>query len=111
MALVVFLRGVNAGGHRTFPTDQAGRGTEAPGGRQYWRGGHASTPMLFPSSGPWLMKILARRDRFVIGMYKRHMKVIGYVGALDRLYCVPVTTRSWNTIAAIARVLRNDLSD
>ena len=64
--------------------------------------------MRFPARGPWLMKILARRNRFVIGMYRRHMKVIGLLGALDRLYGVPVTTRNWNTIAAIARVLRND---
>jgi len=70
-----------------------------------------STPMRFPSSGQWLMKILTRRNRFVIGMYRRHMKVIGFLGALDRLYGVPVTTRNWNTIVAIARVLRNDLSD
>jgi uncharacterized protein (DUF1697 family) len=64
-----------------------------------------STPMQFPSSGRWLMKILARRNRFVIGMYRRHMKVIGYLGTLDRLYGVAVTTRNWNTIAAIGRVL------
>ena len=67
-----------------------------------------STPMQFPSSGQWLMKILARRNRFVIGMYRRHMKVIGYLGALDRLYGVTATTRNWNTIAMIARVLRNN---
>jgi uncharacterized protein (DUF1697 family) len=70
-----------------------------------------SLPMRFPSSGPWLMKILARRNRFVCGMYRRHMKVIGFLGALDRLYGVPVTTRNWNTIAAIDKVLRNDRSD
>jgi uncharacterized protein (DUF1697 family) len=67
-----------------------------------------ATPMQFPSSGRWLMKILARRNRFVIGMYRRHMKVIGYLGALDRLYGVSVTTRNWNTIAAIARVLQGE---
>ena len=70
-----------------------------------------STPMRFPPSGQWLMKILTRRNRFVFGMYRRHMKVIGLLGGLDRLYGVSVTTRNWNTIAAIARVLRNDLSD
>ena len=70
-----------------------------------------STPMQFPSSGRWLMKILARRNRFVIGMYRRHMKVIGYLGALDRLYGVSVTTRNWNTIAAIGRVLGNESSE
>jgi uncharacterized protein (DUF1697 family) len=66
-----------------------------------------STPMRLPSSGPWLMKILTRQDRFVIGLYRRHMKVIGFLGALDRLYGVSVTTRNWNIIAAVARVLRN----
>jgi uncharacterized protein (DUF1697 family) len=67
-----------------------------------------STPMRFPSGGQWLMKILARRNRFVFGMYRRHMKVIGLLGTLDRLYGVPVTTRNWNTMAAIAKVLRGD---
>ena len=69
------------------------------------------TPVRFPSNGQWLMKIIARQNRFVLGMYRRHMKVIGYLGALDRLYGVPVITRNWNTIAAITRVLRNDVRD
>jgi len=64
-----------------------------------------STPMIFPSTGTWLLKILARDDRFVFGVYRRHMKVIGYLGKLDRLFGAPVTTRNWNTITAIAKVL------
>jgi uncharacterized protein (DUF1697 family) len=64
-----------------------------------------SPPMCFPSSGRWLLKILGRDNRFVFGVYRRHMKVIGYLGALDRLFGVPVTTRNWNTITAIAKVL------
>ena len=63
------------------------------------------TPMRFPSSGEWLLKILAVDDRFVLGVYRRHMKVIGYLGTLDRLFGVPVSTRNWNTITAIAKVL------
>jgi hypothetical protein len=35
------------------------------------------------------------------------MKAIGYLGTLDRLFGVPATTRKWNTITAIARVLSN----
>lgn len=66
-----------------------------------------STPMRFPSSGKWLLKILARDNRFVFGVYRRHMKVISYLGTLDRLFGVPVTTRNWNTISAIAKVLGN----
>jgi hypothetical protein len=44
-------------------------------------------------------------NRFVFGLYRRDMKVIGCLGTLDRLFGVPVTTRNWNTIAAIARIL------
>lgn len=62
-------------------------------------------PITLPASGKWLLKILARDDRFVFGAYRRHMKVIGYLGTLDRLFGVPVTTRNWNTITAIAKVL------
>jgi len=65
----------------------------------------SSMPMTFPDSGMWLMKILTRDRQFVLGMYRRHMKVIGYLGKIDRLFGVPVTTRNWNTMAAIARVL------
>lgn len=64
-----------------------------------------SLPVSFPSSGPWLLKVVARDRRFVFGLYRRHMKAIGYLGALDRLFGVPLTTRNWNTITAIARVL------
>ena len=62
-------------------------------------------PMSLPSTGKWLLKILAREDRFIFGLYRRHMKVIGYLGMLDRLFGVPVTTRNWNTMTAIAKVL------
>ena len=66
-----------------------------------------STPMRFPSSGTWLLKILATDNRFVVGVYRRQMKVISYLGTFDRLFGVPVTTRNWNTITAIAKVLGN----
>ncbi len=64
-----------------------------------------ATPITLPAKGRWLLRILARDDRFIFGVYRRHMKVIGYLGTLDRLFGVPVTTRNWNTIAAIAKVL------
>ena len=55
--------------------------------------------------GRWLLKILAREGRYVIGLYRREVKAIGQLGRLDRLFGAPATTRNWNTIAAIARVL------
>lgn len=69
------------------------------------------TPMSFPASGKWLLKILGTDNRFVFGVYRRHMKVISYLGAFDRLLGVPVTTRNWNTIIAIAKVLDNGATD
>jgi uncharacterized protein (DUF1697 family) len=62
-------------------------------------------PMILPLTGKWLLKILGRNNRFVFGVYRRDMKVIGYLGTLDRLFGVPATTRNWNTFAAIAKVL------
>jgi uncharacterized protein (DUF1697 family) len=67
-----------------------------------------SLPMRMPSSRNWLVTILAVENRFVFGLYRRHMKVISYLGTLDRLFGVPVTTRNWNTITAIARELSAD---
>lgn len=62
-------------------------------------------PLTFPPRGPWLLKVLARQDRFVIGLYRRQMKAIGYLGSLDKLFGVPVTTRNWNTVTAIGKAL------
>ncbi len=69
-----------------------------------------SMPMSLPPRGRWLVKIVARENRFILGLYRRHMKVISYLGSLDRLFGVPVTTRNWNTINAIAKVLHNGRS-
>ncbi len=62
-------------------------------------------PMTLPPRGRWLLKVLSRDGRFVVGVYRRHMKVIGYLGTLDRVFGVPVTTRGWNTLTRIAEVL------
>lgn len=63
------------------------------------------TPMTLPDSGEWLLKILGRDGRFIFGVHRRHMKAIRYLGTLDRLFGAPATTRNWNTITAIAKVL------
>jgi hypothetical protein len=34
------------------------------------------------------------------------MKTIGYLGRIDQLFGVPVTTRSWNTILRVLEILR-----
>jgi uncharacterized protein (DUF1697 family) len=62
-------------------------------------------PIRLPSKGPWLVKIVERENLFVLGLYRRRMKVISYLGTLDRLFGVRLTTRNWKTITAIAKVL------
>ena len=62
-------------------------------------------PLTLPSQGQWLLRVLARDGRFVIGEYRRQMKAIGHLGTLDRLFGASATTRNWNTITAIAKVL------
>jgi uncharacterized protein (DUF1697 family) len=171
LALVVFLRGVNVGGHRTFRPSALARelshldaisvgaaGTfviRRPVRRAQLRdefsrrlpfateimicrgneivrlmtcdffAGHAArpdmvrfvsllaeppratppTPMDLPPTGVWLVRVLARERRFVVGLYRRQMKAIGCLGTLDRVFGVALTTRSWNTIATVAKVL------
>ena len=68
----------------------------------------AAIPIAFPPDGEWLVRIIAVENRFVFGMYRRHMKTIGYLGQIDKLFSAPATTRNWNTITAIARLLKND---
>jgi uncharacterized protein (DUF1697 family) len=173
MALVVFLRGVNVGGHRTFRpsllaqelsgydvVNVGAAGTfvaRKPGSRAKFRaallrklpfeteivlcegcdlmrlemenpfgtqpsspdvvrfvsilskagGVRASLPVTFPADGDWLVRVIACQGQFVFGMYRRHMKTIGYLGQIDKLYGVPATTRNWNTVTAILRILKN----
>jgi uncharacterized protein (DUF1697 family) len=65
-----------------------------------------SLPIVLPATGPWLLRIIACNQRFVFGMYRRQMKTIGYLGQIDRLLGATATTRNWNTITAIARILK-----
>jgi uncharacterized protein (DUF1697 family) len=67
-----------------------------------------SAPLCIPSSGGWLVKILRRERRFVIGLYRRQMKVISCLSSLDRIYQARAVTRNWNTIVAIAKVLEGE---
>ena len=67
----------------------------------------SGAPLSLPSDGEWCLKVLTCQDRFVLGLHRRQMKAIGYLGQLEKIFGVPLTTRGWNTILAIARVLKN----
>jgi uncharacterized protein (DUF1697 family) len=172
MALVVFLRGVNVGGHRRFRPSLVARelrhhdvinvgaaGTfvvRKPGSRAEFRAEllrrlpfeaevvlcpardlirleidnpfgteparpdmvrfvsilpkagrvRAPLPITLPPGREWFLRVIAAKDRFVFGVYRRHIKTIGYLGQIDNLFGAPATTRNWNTIMAIVRILK-----
>jgi uncharacterized protein (DUF1697 family) len=62
-------------------------------------------PLQIPRAGRWYVRIIGRHKRFVFGVYRRHMKTIGYLGQLDKLLEARVTTRNWNTILAVISIL------
>jgi uncharacterized protein (DUF1697 family) len=62
-------------------------------------------PLILPSDGDWLIKVIAIKDRFALGVYRRQMKAISYLGKIEKLLGVPATNRNWNTIQKVAEVL------
>ena len=68
--------------------------------------GPATLPATIPPDGEWFVRVIASRQRFVFGVYRRHMKTIGYLGQIDRLFGAPATTRNWKTMLAVARILK-----
>jgi uncharacterized protein (DUF1697 family) len=175
MALIVFLRGINVGGHRTFRPSTLARdlaaydvvnvgaaGTlvvrkpvsrtkflaelrrklpfeaavsfcdardlirlemENPFGAEPFdqdvvrfvsilskaSRGKASLPIAFPPGEKWFVRIIGSRKRLVFGVYRRHMRTIGYLGEIDGFFGAPATTRSWSTMLSVLRILK-DLS-
>src|SRR5271167_2509190 len=65
-----------------------------------------SIPISLPPGREWFLRVIGSKNRFVFGLYRRHMKAIGYLGQIDKLFGVPATTRNWNTIIAIVRILK-----
>jgi uncharacterized protein (DUF1697 family) len=64
-----------------------------------------SLPLSLPLDDDWLLNIIAIQNRFVLGVYRRQMKAISYLGKIEKQFGVPVTTRNWNTIEKVAQIL------
>src|SRR5262245_3962713 len=67
-------------------------------------------PLSLPADN-WLLRLIAIRDRFAFGLYHRHMRVISYLSQVEKRMGVPVTTRNWNTITSIIKVLKRDAAN
>src|SRR5206468_3581248 len=65
-------------------------------------------PLNLPSNDDWLLKVIAIQDRLVLGLYRRQMKAISYLGKIEKLLGVPVTTRNWNTVEKVAKILKEN---
>ena len=67
-----------------------------------------SLPLNLPSDEDWLFKMIAIQDRLVLGLYRRQMKAISYLGKLEKILGVAATTRNWNTIEKIVKTLESN---
>lgn len=67
---------------------------------------NASIPIAIPEDGEWFVRVIGSKNRLVFGVYRRHMKTIGCLGQMDELFDAPATTRSWNTILSVMRILK-----
>ena len=65
-------------------------------------------PLCLPSDDEWLLKIIAIENRFILGLYRREMKAISYLGKVEKLLGVPATNRNWNTIEKVAKILESN---
>jgi uncharacterized protein (DUF1697 family) len=65
-----------------------------------------SFPLSLPPNGEWLVRVISAKNRFVFGEYRRHMKTIGYLGQLDKVFGAPATTRNWNTVLGVIHLLK-----
>jgi uncharacterized protein (DUF1697 family) len=65
-----------------------------------------SLPVAFPPGDKWFVRIIGSRRRLVFGVYRRHMKTIGYLSEIDRFFGAPATTRSWSTMLSVLRILK-----
>jgi uncharacterized protein (DUF1697 family) len=67
-------------------------------------------PIALPEGEEWLVRIIGSKNRLVYGLYRRHMKTIGCLGQIDKLFGTPATTRSWSTILSVLRILKSPAS-
>jgi len=68
-------------------------------------------PLSLPSDDDWVLRIIGIEDRFALGLYRRQMKAISYLGKIEKLLGVPATNRNWNTIEKVAKILEHNSQD
>jgi len=69
-----------------------------------------SIPISLPPDDEWLIRIVAIHDKFAFGMYRRLPQTIAHMSKMEKRLGVSATTRNWNTIAAIVKILKGERS-
>jgi uncharacterized protein (DUF1697 family) len=64
-------------------------------------------PLNLPADA-WLVKLISVHGRFLFGLYRRQMRAITHLGRLEKQLGLAMTTRNWNTISAIVKVLKRE---
>jgi uncharacterized protein (DUF1697 family) len=64
-------------------------------------------PFCLPSPDDCLLKIIAIQNQLVLGIYRRQMKAISYLGKIEKLLGAPGTVRNWNTIEKVVKILQS----
>ncbi len=66
-----------------------------------------SLPLTIPPGDDWFVRVTRLTNRIAVGEYRRHMRTISHLSQLDTLFGTLVTTRSWGTVNAILRILKD----
>lgn len=62
-------------------------------------------PLNLPEED-WLVRIVAIRERFAFGLYRRAPRTIGLLGRIEKHLGGSVTTRNWNTFSTLFEILK-----
>jgi uncharacterized protein (DUF1697 family) len=63
-------------------------------------------PLEKPAGNKWEVKLIAITGRFVSSIWRRQTNGVLYPNAVaEKHFTIPATTRNWNTIAAICKIV------
>lgn len=62
-------------------------------------------PLERPETSAWQVRIVAQRGRFVLALRRPGTPLVYTNGVVEKEWGVPATTRTWGTMAAVAKAL------
>jgi uncharacterized protein (DUF1697 family) len=66
-------------------------------------------PLIEPEVRAWQVKVLGVQGRFAVSLWRRTGKAIAYPNeVVEKHLAVPATTRNWDTISKVCKILLDD---